>query len=159
VPAGYSIQFYDDIFISGGIPPVKYFWTPSEHLSDSAKIDAWANPKVSTDYYQYVIDSAGCKSMPDRIYSILTFDESNNIINEDLNKQTNLHQIGSEVFFNNPQGKVAAITCYTLDGRKIFSSRTKESIFDFGNLLKHNTIGMCVINIDGVNESLKIYNY
>jgi hypothetical protein len=153
---GDSLQFYYNHFVGGGFPPVKYFWSPSTGLEDSAKIDTWCKPQKSTEYYQYIIDSAGCKSSLNRVYNINFLPTSINT-STDKGSQLNLHQIGSCLFFNNPQNTIARISFYSIDGKKILTTKTNNSFYDIAYLLGKNSINICVVTIDRIKGTLKIY--
>ncbi len=152
---GDSINF-GTIVVGGGIPPLKYYWTPVNGVLDSSEITTWFKPDSSINYYQYIIDSAGCRSENNLALSI-------NIIRtliENLNsKITGFHQEGSKLFFKNPQNELAYISIYTLDGKNIFNTETKCTAFDTHNLLKSNSAYLCVLNIGGKQEACKFINY
>ena len=47
---------------SGGTPPYKYTWKPSQYLDDENAMQPIASPSVSTKFYVSVADSVGCVS-------------------------------------------------------------------------------------------------
>ena len=154
---GDSIQFYDDIFVGGGFAPVKYYWTPSEGLSDSAMINTWCKPKKSTDYYQYIIDAEGCKCNPNRVYNITVLPTS--VINnpKEPGNSLNLHQNGERLVFNNPNGKSANLSFYSVDGKKIYSTQTNDSFIDIPHFIKRSNLKICVLSLMGSIGTLKMY--
>ena len=154
---GDSVQFFNDIFVGGGITPIKYYWTPSIWLDDSTQIDTWCKPQESTDYYQYIIDSVGCKSQANRAYNVYIMPTS--IINN-IGKNKNIlnfRQQGKRLFFNNPLHKLTQITFYSIDGKRIHKGETNGSFFDFSCLRNKGSIIICVLSQEGVIGTLKIY--
>ena len=152
---GDSMQFFEGfVVVGGGIPPLKYYWTPTVGLDDSSKINAWCKPQQSTFYYQYVIDSAGCKSVPNGAYIITILPTSVKNIGDMLN----LHQSGNRMIFCNSYNKLAKLSFYSIDGKKIYTGETTDSFFVIPNLLDKNSITICVLSLGGITSSLKIYN-
>lgn len=152
---GDSIQFHDDAFVGGGIPPVKYYWTPGIGLDDSTKIDAWCKPKITTSYRQYIIDSAGCKSEPNLGINVKVIPTSNkDQIND--NRELCLHQIGGKLQFNNPQCRVANISFYAINGKLLFTAQTQDSYYNLPRFDGRGVI-ICVVERDEKKETIKIY--
>ncbi len=141
--------------VGGGIPLLKYYWTPVNGVLDSSEITTWFKPDSSINYYQYIIDSAGCRSENNLALSI-------NIIRtfiENLNsKITGFHQEGSKLVFDNPQNELAEISIYTLDGKRIYESETKGSYIEIGNSLPQNGIYVYTLKIQNDFESGKFIN-
>ncbi len=134
--------------VGGGIPPLKLYWTPITGLSDTAGVNIWCKPDKSTDYETYVIDSVGCRSNPNLMYSIIikpTLIKTNNFV-----QSIDAYQNGNRIVFNNPQNRLAIITLYTLDGKKIYESETKGSIIEIDNSLSQN--GIYIYNLKVQNE-------
>ena len=154
---GDSLQFFNDIFVGGGFPPVKYYWTPSVGLNDSTKIDAWCKPQKSTDYYQYIIDSAGCKSQPNRVYNIYVLPTSIETSSYNPRNLLNLYLNGVKLIFNNPQNKLTKLSIYSIDGKIVYSAETNNSFFDIHHLLNKSSIIICVVSLDGMIATLKVY--
>ena len=157
LPLGDSIQFYDDVFVDGGIPPLKYYWTPSYGLSDSARINSWCKPLKSTDYYQYIVDAAGCKCNPNRAYQITVIPTSVKNNPEELGNALSLRQHGERLIFNNPNSKSANLIFYSMEGKKLYSSETNNSFFDMHYLLNNSSIKICVLYLNGSIATLKVY--
>lgn len=154
---GDSIQFFYDTFVGGGFAPVKYYWTPSEGLSDSSRIDTWCKPKKSTDYYQYIIDAEGCKCNPNRVYNITVLPTS--VVNnpKEPGNSLNLHQDGERLVFINPNGKSANLSFYSVDGKKIYSAQTNDSFIDIPPFIKRKNLKICVLSLMGSIGTLKMY--
>lgn len=152
---GDSIQFHNDVFVGGGISPVKYYWIPGIGLDDSTKIDAWCKPQKTTSYRQYIIDSAGCKSEPYLGINVKVIPTSvENKING--NKELCLHQIGEKLLFNNPLGRAATISFYTIDGKLLLTAQTRDSSYDIPRC-EGGDIIICIVEIDKRKETIKIY--
>ena len=152
---GDSIQFHNDIFVGGGIPPVKYYWTPGTGLDDPTRIDAWCKPIKTTSYRQYIIDSAGCKSDPYLGINVKVIPTSvENQIND--NRELCLHQIGNKLLFNNLQGRVVTISFYAIDGKLLLTAQTKDSSYDIPRF-EGGEIIICIVEIDERKETIKIY--
>jgi len=154
---GDSLQFYYNHFVGGGIPPVKYYWTPSDGLEDSTRIDTWCKPQQSAIYYQYIIDSAGCISERNLAYRINVITTS---INEKIYKSSNpinLRQDGKRLIFSNPQNKKAKLSFYSIDGKMIHIAETKDQFFEIPSLVYKSNVTICVISLGGINTTLKLY--
>ena len=154
---GDSLQFYYDHFVGGGILPVKYYWTPSDGLEDSTRIDTWCKPLQSTIYYQYIIDSAGCISERNLVYRINVITTSINENSDKSGNLINLRQEGKRLIFNNPQNKKAKLSFYSIDGKRIFIAETKDPFFEIPSLVYKSNITICVISLSGINATLKLY--
>jgi len=155
--AGDSIQF-GDYLIGGGIPPLKYYWTPSEGLSDTANNNTWCKPLKSTDYYQYAIDSAGCISGPNLAYEIRITPNFIKSININQGNKLHSHQVGTKIYFENSLGIPIYITLYSLDGKVIFESKINCSFFDVGQLNLQNSMYYYVIKVNDTYETGKFLN-
>lgn len=46
--------------VSGGIPPLTYYWEPVESLSDPHISSPWAKPDTTTEYTLLIVDAIGC---------------------------------------------------------------------------------------------------
>lgn len=151
---GDSIWF-GDIEIGGGLPPVKYYWTPSTGVFDSTSITTWFKPVKTIWYYQYAIDSAGCRS-PE--LNVLDITVNPTLVESVNNKLFSLHQEGSKLVFNNSQNKLARISFFTLDGKNIATLETMGTTIDTQNLFDKSSIYLCILNINGRQESCKYIN-
>lgn len=154
---GDSIQFFYDHYVGGGIPPVKYYWTPTIDLEDSARIDTWCKPQQTAFYYQYIIDSAGCKSELNQVYLISILTTS---INDNSNKSStllDLHQEGQLLIFKNPQNKQAKLSVYSLDGKMIYKSEANDSFFNIKQILNKRSLSICVVSLNGLSAELNVY--
>lgn len=154
---GDSVQFYDEIFVGGGVPPLKYYWTPSIGLDDSTKINAWCKPPQSINYYQYIIDSLNCKSIPNKAYNIYVNPdkiENNKYSHDDL---LNLRRIGNQLVFNNKENRLCRLSFFSIDGKKIYYAETYNSFYNIPNFIIGNKIIICVLSIKNKTTSLKIY--
>jgi len=58
--------------ISGGIPPYKYSWSPSEDLSDSTVEEPWCYATQNRTYGVTIVDSCGCSLSSSIIVEIVT---------------------------------------------------------------------------------------
>ncbi|QQS52534.1 MAG: hypothetical protein IPM71_07310 [Bacteroidota bacterium] len=155
---GDSIQFFDNIFVGGGIPPIEYYWTPSKWLDDSARINAWCKPLESTEYSQYIIDSAGCNSGSNTGYFVFVNPTSAQNIHDESENQLNLQQHGNSLVFNNPHNKRATFSIYTIDGKKIVTSHTTNSHIDISSLIDNGSMIICVLSMEGVTTVIKAFN-
>lgn len=152
---GDSIQFFDDIFVGGGISPVQYYWTPTIGLEDSSKVNTWCKPQQSTIYSQYIIDSAGCVSNTNRVYNVNILPASiEKIVNGNSN-QLNLYQSGNYLLFNNKQNRTAHIVFYSSDGKTLHSSFTNNSFYDMTNFQLEKGLIICIVTIDRIKEAIK----
>jgi hypothetical protein len=154
---GDSIQFFYEHFVDGGIPPVKYYWTPTIGLEDSARIDTWCKPQQTTFYYQYIIDSAGCKSELNRAYLINILTTSVNDNSYKSSTKLNLHIEGKRLIFNNLKNEVANLSIYSIDGKKLYYAQTFKPYFDIPILHDKRYAKICVLNLSGKIATLKIY--
>lgn len=157
LPLGDSIQFFYDRFVGGGFAPVKYYWTPSEGLSDSSRIDTWCKPQKSTIYYQYIIDAEGCKCKPNRVYHITVIPTSVKNSLKEPGNSLNLHQMGEKLKFNNPHGNSASLSFYSMDGKKLYFAETNNSFFEIPYFINRSTLKICVLSLEGSVASLKMY--
>jgi hypothetical protein len=153
---GDSIQFYDEIFVGGGIPPISYYWSPSTGLDDSTKINAWCKPSHNTNYSQYIIDSVGCISYPNRAYNI-TILPTSGIDNRNQKSTFNLYQVGERVCFTNPFNDLAKLSIYSINGELLYAGETRDAFFDIPDIVGKNNIIICVLTIEGIKAALKIY--
>ena len=66
--------------LEGGIPPLKYEWSPSASLSDSTIKNPWAKPSKSTTYRVTITDKAGCQASTSTSVAVIpaSLDEFNN---------------------------------------------------------------------------------
>ncbi len=152
---GDSIQFHNDVFVGGGIPPVKYYWTPGIGLDDSTRIDAWCKPQKTTSYRQYIIDCAGCKSDPNLGINVKVIPTSvENKIND--NRKLCLYQIGRKLFFDNPQRRVVTISFYAIDGKLLLTAQLQDSFYSIPRFNGGGVI-ICIVEIDKRKETIKIY--
>jgi hypothetical protein len=152
--AGDSVQFHNDVLVGGGIPPVKYYWTPGIGLDDSTRIDAWCKPKKTTSYLQYIIDSAGCKSDPNLGINVRVI--TTEIENKSINSGLCMRQLERKLFFNNHQGQIATISFYATDGRILLTSQTQDSFYNIPRFESSGCV-ICKLEIGKRKETIRIY--
>ncbi len=69
IDQGDSMQIYSTVH--GGIPPLKYSWSPNYHISDTAVVAPFVWPHVSTLYICEIEDSVGCINTFNNEWTIL----------------------------------------------------------------------------------------
>ncbi len=140
--------------IGGGILPLKFYWTPITGVLDSSANPTWFKPMGSTNYYQYVIDSAGCKSSAIDVLSITVNTTAVTIINVPT---IIFHQEGSKLVFSNFQNANAIIKLYSVDGNCVYTIETMDSFISVPKQFNNN-IYICVLNIGNNQETCKFLN-
>jgi len=111
----------------------------------------------STEYSQYIVDSAGCNSGPNTGYYIFVNPTSAQNIHDESENQFNLQQHGNSLVFNNPYKKKAIFSFYSIDGKKIATSQTNSSHIDISSLTNNDRMIICVLSMDGVTTVLKVF--
>jgi hypothetical protein len=154
----YKIEEGDSLLIGfkgcgGGIPPLKYYWTPSEFVLDSAEVQTWFKPNKTTNFYQYAIDSVGCRSHDMELITVFVNPVSINSIGKN---KISLRQNGMDMVFENTLQKVADFSLYTLEGKLIFSQKTRSSKITIPEILLINQIYLGVLKIGGEEYTVKV---
>lgn len=155
--AGDSIQF-GDLLVGGGIKPLKFYWTPSAGLSDSAINYPWCKPLKSNDYYQLAIDSVGCKSELTKVYSIKVIPTLIKTILDNSGTEFRSCQVGSKIVFDNSLNLTVTVTLYTLDGKRVLQSETKGSSFDLGQFTLQSKMYLYKLDSKDKSETGKFLN-
>lgn len=69
---GDSILLFQNINVTGGIPPLTYQWQPSQGLTDThIETGFWAQPTQSTFYYATITDAMGCQAIGSPYYNVI----------------------------------------------------------------------------------------
>lgn len=69
---GDSILLFQDINITGGIPPLTYQWQPTDGLADThIETGFWAKPTQSTFYYATITDAMDCQAIGSPFYNVI----------------------------------------------------------------------------------------
>jgi hypothetical protein len=137
----------------GGIPPLKYYWTPSEFVLDSAEVQTWFKPNRTTNFYQYAIDSVGCRSHDMELFTVIVNPVSINSISKN---KISLRQNGMNLVFDNTLQKVADFSLYTLEGKLNYSQKTRSSKITIPDILPINQIYLGVLKIGGEEYKVKV---
>lgn len=156
---GDSVQFDGINYIGGGIPPLKLFWQPTTGLSDPNSLYTWCKPDSSTVYYQVATDSVGCVSNHHLVYRINVL--TTELIESDaanMDDPIKPFQIGSWLYYNNPEKKQAFITLYTLNGRKIICIETSNCSFNIGQILLEKGVFVVKVSIENKTGTIKFIN-
>jgi hypothetical protein len=153
IALGDSCQFSSSyVSVEGGIPPIHYYWSPSTFLDDSSRLDAWCKPSKGMKYYQYIIDSIGCKSNLALLYYVFLKTGINEM---PIKKEA--YQYGNRIVFYNPQSDNAKITIYSIDGKPIYSDVTKNSYFVIPSSILQKPFNLGILEVDNRKESIKIF--
>lgn len=119
--------------LEGGIPPLKYEWSPSASLSDSTIKNPWAKPSKSTNYRVTITDMAGCQASTSTSVAVIPAS-----LNE-LNKQPDIS------IYPNPTSTVLNI--------EVVSARANET---FLKLIDISGIAVKVVPISSSQQTLDI---
>jgi hypothetical protein len=69
---GDSILLFQNINVTGGVPPLTYQWQPSHGLTDThIETGFWAKPSQSTFYYVTITDAMGCQAIGSPYYNVI----------------------------------------------------------------------------------------
>jgi hypothetical protein len=145
--------------VFGGIPPLKYYYTPKTGLSNPDSSKTWCKPDSSIRYYSVAIDSCGCVSMLDLVYDIRMM--TTGILESDFNSNNSLNitQQGKMVYFDNPNRQEARITLYSINGGQMSNFITTDDNWDFAGILKEKGIYIVNVSIGKFSGSRKFINY
>ena len=125
IKEGDSIQFLGVPLIAGGIEPLSYNWYPSDFLSDSTDLAAYAFPDSTMEYSLYAIDAVGCKSDTMPFYNIIVDNTSGVETYYQDNEKFKLFNGQNEVIINCQDysliDKKKHISVYTISGKILLS--------------------------------------
>lgn len=69
---GDSILLFQNINLTGGVPPLTYLWQPSAGLTDThIETGFWAKPTQSTSYFVTITDAMGCQAVGSPYYNVI----------------------------------------------------------------------------------------
>lgn len=69
---GDSILLFQNINVTGGVPPLTYQWQPTQGLTDShIETGFWAKPNQSAFYYVTITDAMGCQAIGSPYYNVI----------------------------------------------------------------------------------------
>ena len=137
----------------------KFYWEPDYGLSHPDSSITWCKPEVSTSYSIVKIDTFGCScSCP--VYDIrikpASIDQRIDRVN---NTQIKILQVGTYIYFDNPNGHEANISLFSLNGRKIQSIKSYEDYFDISGILRSKGIYIININVGNLSINGKIQTF
>jgi len=138
INVGDSVQFEVKVCgVGRGFPPYRYLWTPTLGLSDSTISNPWCKPLISNIYYNYVIDTTGCKSLNFLGYNISVNPSSIKSINDTLDEN---------IMYPNPaKNKISiesldennsnTVEIFDISGQVVFNQTIqKDNSIDISNL-------------------------
>jgi len=120
---------------------------------------SWCKPDVSTRYDIIAIDSCGCVSNPNTVYSVTVLPTGLNEIKNEEGNLLNIRQNGNRVYFNNPFKQEARITIYSISGVARYHLTITDDHFGMDNLLDSKGIYLVKISLGELTGSSKYLNY
>jgi len=156
IKEGDSIQFLGVPLIAGGIEPLSYNWYPSDFLSDSTDLAAYAFPDSTMEYSLYAIDAVGCKSDTMPFYNIIVDNSSSVETYYQDNEKFKLFNGQNEVIINCQDysliDKKKHISVYTISGKILLSDSflNKEYLISKAKLNEK----IVIVNISFGNKAL-----
>ena len=156
IKEGDSIQFLGVPLIAGGIEPLSYNWYPSDFLSDSTDLAAYAFPDSTMEYSLYAIDAVGCKSDTMPFYNIIVDNSSGVETYYQDNEKFKLFNGQNEVIINCQDysliDKKKHISVYTISGKILLSDSflNKEYLISKAKLNEK----IVIVNISFGNKAL-----
>jgi hypothetical protein len=72
IDLGDSILLFQNINVSGGVPPLTYQWLPTHGLTDThIETGFWAKPTQNAFYYVTITDAMGCQAIGSPYYNVI----------------------------------------------------------------------------------------
>lgn len=153
---GDSIKFSGGANISGGIGELSYYWTPSDYLADSTKLDTWCKPEKSINYSLIATDEAGCVSQPNVCYVIDV--TTTGVTKNDEMKQ--IEQRGSILILPNDKNIPLDVSVFNIEGKLISTIKTCNNNLNLESILQKTGFYLCVIkgNRELIGKKMIYYN-
>ena len=151
----------DSVLLNGGFTEGKtdsIYWTPKEGLSNPDQASTWCKPDTTTDYYFIKVDSFGC-ACPYLTYVVRVLTTNTNDFEfSEINKMR-IKQIGSKIYFENPEKREANIVITSVNGKLLYNSDIYDDNLDISQLLEYKGIFILKISVGKLTGNSKIINF
>lgn len=132
---GDSILLFQNINVTGGVPPLTYQWQPTTGLTDThIETGFWAKPTQSTSYYVTITDAMGCQAIGSPYYNVII----NTVSVEDYEKETPYliypNPVSDYIFLKNiGNDKIDNIKIFDMQGKLILYIKAPIQEIDISN--------------------------